>query len=89
MNYADSILINLEADVDWQLEEKTDGLRAYARMAGWPTEIANSLYVIYEDGDYDWDCEPESYRLQVEDLEYGTQSHPLNPAIRRFFAGAE
>ena len=89
MNYADSILINLEADVDWQLEEKTDGLRAYARMAGWPTEIANSLYVTYEDGDYDWDCEPESYRLQVEDLEYGTQSHPLNPAIRRFFAGAE
>ena len=89
MNYADSILINLEADVDWQLEEKTDGLRAYARMAGWPTEIANSLYVTYEDGDYDRDCEPESYRLQVEDLEYGTQSHPLNPAIRRFFAGAE
>ena len=89
MNYADSIFINLEADVDWQIEEKTDGLRAYARMAGWPTEIANSLYVTYEEGEYNWDCEPESYKLQVEDLEYGTQSHPMNPAIRRFFAMVE
>ncbi len=89
MNYADLILTTNEARIDYDTEEATDGLRAYARMAGWPTEIANSLYVTYEDGDDDWDCEPESYKLQIEDLEYGTQSTPPNPAIRRFFAGVE
>ena len=89
MNYTDSIFSSLEADVDWQIEEKTDGLRAYARMAGWPTEVANSLYAIYNEGEYDWDCEPASYKLQAEDIEYGTQSTPMNPAIRRFFAMVE
>lgn len=89
MNYTDSIFSSLEADVDWQIEEKTDGLRAYARMAGWPTELANSLYVVYENGEYDWDCSPKSYKLEVEDWEYGTQSQQMTRAIHRFFSEVE
>ena len=89
MNFSDLILTTHEAGVEADIEEKTDDLRAYARMAGWPPEVANSLYVTYDDGDYDWDCEPESYKLQAEDIEYGTQSTQMNPAIRRFFAMVE
>lgn len=51
--------------------------------AGWPDEVVSSLSLTYENGAVQISY-PERLTLEVNDLEFGTESRPPNSVIRTF-----
>ena len=67
----------------FEAEQLSAELQQYARSSGWPENICTQLHIRQEDGEYVASF-PSNITDQVNDLEYGTQTTPPNPAIRTF-----
>jgi hypothetical protein len=61
----------------------TQKLRNYALNYGWPSDLANSLNIEYNNGYNQITCAPGK-KDAIQTLEYGTESIPLSPALRSF-----
>lgn len=64
----------------------THKLRLFLVERGWPVTVANAVSIRNDNGTYTV-YYPEKWSRQVNDIEYGTESTPPNPAIRAFLTG--
>lgn len=77
---ANSILQDASEQIITQLTPK---LRNMASDAGWPSEIVESLSLVYSGGSIVVDY-PKEFSQKIEDLEYGYADAPPNSVIRTF-----
>ena len=61
----------------------TQKLRDHATDYGWPSDLVNSLNIVYKDGRNQIYCHTDD-KHAIETLEYGTETVPLSPALRSF-----
>jgi hypothetical protein len=61
----------------------TARLRAFLIESGWPVEVASGVSIRNTGGTYTA-YYPSRLARAVNDLEYGTETTPPNPAIRNF-----
>jgi hypothetical protein len=64
-------------------DEYTVIFQEKALEAGWPPYLVNQMSIQEKDGELYVDY-PEAITVQVEDLEYGTQTSAPNSVIRTF-----
>ena len=66
-------------------DSMTSKIRSAAISSGWDAEVANNLHLKFEDGKFTLTV-PSEYKSRVHDHEFGTQSTPPNPVLRKILA---
>lgn len=61
----------------------TAELRQECLSSGWPSSVVSRIRVKFEGNKFIYDI-PEDLKNQVGDLEYGTPSKQLSPALHRY-----
>jgi hypothetical protein len=72
-----------EETADMATPDLTMKLKERASLANWPAEAVHSLSVVDNAGNLEVYVDPNNQDL-VNGLEYGTESIPPNPVIRKF-----
>lgn len=83
MRLSEIIKNSLLEGASYDSTQQTKKLRAHLVRRGWPMAVANQVSIRNQDGSYIV-FYPENLSQKVHDLEYGTESRVMNPAIRDF-----
>jgi len=83
MEIADLLELAFSSGAKYDSEKLSEKLQTYAFTRGWPTEVAQSLSIINEEGTYTVSY-PNEMKDKILDLEYGTLFTPPHAVIRDF-----